>query len=136
MSLCIFFGCRILIKTIRNVEYGQILVKLSEVHSLNLNKQFFAVIADESVIVLIFHVHYKVEVVVNGGPRESADCVDFDCALELFLFDVCQSVRGQKKIALLLHAKAIELKHLGTVDERLCKLVKHLPFFSSWHMIA
>lgn len=109
MGLCIFFGCRILIKTIRNVEYGQILVKLGEVHSLNLNKQFLAIIADESVIVLILYVHYKVEIVVDGGPRESADCVDFDCALELFLFDVCQSVRGQKKIALLLHSKAIEL---------------------------
>ena len=80
--------------------------------------------------------HYEVEIVIDGGARDGTDGVDFDCALELFLFNVGKSVRGQKKVPLLLHSKAIELQHFGTVYERLCKLVGHLPFFSSWHMMA
>lgn len=136
MSLCIFFGRSVLIQTIRNIENGQIFVQLREVHSFYLNKQLLAVLANESVIVLILHVHYEVEIVIDGGARDGTDGVDFDCALELFLFNVGKSVRGQKKVPLLLHSKAIELQHFGTVYERLCKLVGHLPFFSSWHMMA
>ncbi len=131
VGLCIFFGGSVLVEAVRNVENRQVLVEQREVDGLDLDEQLLAVLADKAVVVLVFDVDHEVKVLIDGGAGKCADGVDLDRALELLLLDVGQTVRRKEQVALLLHAEAVELEHLGRVDQRLCKLVKCLPFFSS-----
>jgi hypothetical protein len=106
-----------LVETIIDIEDGQILVHLSEEHSLDLHKQLFTVLTDETVVIFVFHVHNKVKIIFDCGTGECSNCVDLDRALKFFLLYVGQSVCRQKKITLLLKTEPVEFEYLRAVHK-------------------
>jgi len=60
----LLFGCGKVLKVFCYIKYRQVLVHLVEIHSLDLQKKLVSFFADESVVVLVFHVDYKLHVFV------------------------------------------------------------------------
>jgi hypothetical protein len=112
-TLDILLGSRVFFQLRWHSIDGQILVHQVEKARLQLLKEFLTLLADESIIVLVLHMHDELHIALFGALRQGFHLGELDASLELMAFNIAKLMCCQQQVPHLLHSETIVLDNFA-----------------------
>ena len=77
-----------------------------------MTEKFLTLFTDKPIVILILHVADELIIIQLSTFSHRLNVLQRDFALEIMIFNICQVMRGQKKISCLFYIESVEFDNL------------------------